>query len=223
MEYGTILVRTIVLYAFIVFVFRLMGKREIGQLNVVDFVISIMIAELAVYSIEEPNKPMLATLTPIFTLLSIQVVLALISLKSAKFRDVVDGKPSVLIKNGKIDEGEMRKQRYNFDDLLIQLREKDVQRVADVEFAILEPSGNLSVLEKNKNQKKKNSLFPQMKIPLAVVLDGKIDHDILTSINRTEFWLRQELRKLGYKDMKKISICSIDENGTFFVDIKDEK
>jgi uncharacterized membrane protein YcaP (DUF421 family) len=225
LEYGTILVRTVVLYAIIVFVFRVMGKREIGQLGIVDFVVSIMIAELAVVSIEDPKTPMLQSLLPIFLLLTIQVTLAIVSLKSEKFREIVDNKPSVLIKNGKIDEGEMRKQRYNFDDLLVQLREKDVAKVSDVEFAILEPSGKLSVIEKQKgnNKSKKQPLYPQLKLPLAIVLDGKVQEDHLNKINKTEFWLRQELRKLGFKEIKKISFCTIDENGTFFVDIKDEK
>jgi uncharacterized membrane protein YcaP (DUF421 family) len=224
LEYGTILVRTVVLYAIIVFVFRVMGKREIGQLGIVDFVVSIMIAELAVVSIEDPKTPMLQSLLPIFLLLTIQVTLAIVSLKSEKFREIIDNKPSVLIKNGKIDEGEMRKQRYNFDDLLVQLREKDVAKVSDVEFAILEPSGKLSVIEKQKgNKNKKQALYPQLKLPLAIILDGKVQEDHLSKINKTEFWLRQELRKLGFKDVKKISFCTIDENGTFFVDIKDEK
>jgi uncharacterized membrane protein YcaP (DUF421 family) len=224
LEYGTILVRTIVLYAIIVFVFRVMGKREIGQLGIVDFVVSIMIAELAVVSIENPKTPMLQSLLPIFLLLIIQVSLAIVSLKSEKFREIVDNKPSVLIKNGKIDENEMKKQRYNFDDLLVQLREKDVAKVADVEFAILEPSGKLSVIEKNKDKKKrKNVLYPQLRLPLAMILDGKVQEDHLSKINKSEFWLRQELRKLGFKEIKKISFCTIDENGTFFVDLIDEK
>ncbi|OZM57832.1 hypothetical protein CIB95_05590 [Lottiidibacillus patelloidae] len=225
MEYGTILVRTIVLYAIIVFVFRVMGKREIGQLGIVDFVVSIMIAELAVISIEDPKTPMLQSLIPIFLLLIIQVSLAIVSLKSEKFREIVDNKPSVLIKNGKIDENEMKKQRYNFDDLLVQLREKDVAKVSDVEFAILEPSGKLSVIEKNKgnNKQRKNVLYPQLRLPLAIILDGKVQEDHLGKINKSEFWLRQELRKLGFKEIKKISFCTIDENGTFFVDLKDEK
>jgi uncharacterized membrane protein YcaP (DUF421 family) len=221
LEYGTILLRTLVLYALIVIVFRLMGKREIGQLGIVDFVVSIMIAELAVVSIESPEKPMLNTVAPILLLLIIQVVLAYLSLKSNKLRQIVDAKPSVIINNGKINEKEMKKQRYNFNDLLIQLREKDVSRVADVEFAVLEPSGDLSVIQKDKNGSKK-SKFPQLKIPIGFILDGKIQVEHLELINKTELWLRQELRKRGYKDVKKISFCSIDDNGTFFVDLKDD-
>jgi len=194
-----------------------MGKREIGQLSVLDFVVSIMIAELAVISIEDTRVPMLQTIVPIVLLSLIQIIFAYISLKSEKMRKLVDGKPSILINQGKIDEGEMRKQRYNFDDLLIQLRQNKISKVSDVEFAILEPSGKLSVIEKDKEDETKSQL------PLPLILDGKIQEDHLRKINQTPLWLRQELRKLGYRDVKKISYCAYHDNQTFYVDIKDEK
>lgn len=143
MDYATIILRTIFIYFIILFVLRFMGKREIGQLSLLDFVVSIMIAELAVISIENIQVPMLHTILPIVILSIIQLVLAVFSLKSERIRKLVDGKPSVLINGGKIDEEEMRKQRYNFDDLLIQLRQQKVSKLSDVEFAILEPSGKL--------------------------------------------------------------------------------
>ena len=194
-----------------------MGKREIGELSILDLVVFIMIAEMAVVAIENPQDQMWHTLLPIFVLVSIQILLALVSLKSQKFRDIIDGKPSVIINKGKIDENEMKKQRYNFDDLLVQLRDKNVKNVADVEFAILEPSGKLSVIEKDKKKSKKKE--PTLNLPF--VMDGVIQEDNLKTENKTNLWLRQELRKLGYKDIKKISYCSYD-NGVFFIDLKDE-
>ncbi len=195
-----------------------MGKREIGQLSVLDFVVSIMIAELAVISIENFQGPIIYSLIPIFVLSIIQITFAFISLKSEKLRDFLDGEPSVLIKEGKIDEHEMRKQRYNFDDLLVQLRQNKVAKLSDVEFAILEPSGKLSVIEKAKEPQQKG---PNM--PLPLILDGKVQEEHLTKINKTPLWLRQEMRKIGYRDIKKISYCAIREDQSFFVDIKDEK
>ncbi len=194
-----------------------MGKREIGELSILDLVVFIMIAEMAVVAIENPQDKMWHTLLPIFLLVSIQILLAFLSLKSQKFRDIIDGKPSVIINKGKIDEKEMKKQRYNFDDLLVQLRDKNVKNVADVEFAILEPSGKLSVIEKDKKKSKKKE--PTLNLPY--VMDGTIQEDNLKTDNKTNLWLRQELRKLGYKDIKKISYCSYD-NGVFFIDLKDE-
>ncbi|WP_026672449.1 DUF421 domain-containing protein [Alkalihalobacterium bogoriense] len=218
MDYGTIILRTIFIYFIILFVLRFMGKREIGQLSVLDFVVSIMIAELAVVSIENIQVPMLHTIVPIVMLSLIQIFFAFLSLKSEKLRKLVDGRPSVLINKGKIDEGEMRKQRYNFDDLLIQLRQNNVHNIADVEFAILEPSGQLSVIEKDNNNDKNH-----VSLPLPLILDGNVQKEHLQKLNQTELWLRQEMRKLGYRDIKKISYCALQGDRSFFVDLKDEK
>ncbi|WP_100406579.1 DUF421 domain-containing protein [Bacillus solitudinis] len=218
MDYITIIVRTVFIYFIILFILRFMGKREIGQLSLLDFVVSIMIAELAVISIEDVNVPMMNTIVPILMLSLIQIVFAYVSLKSEKVRDLVDGEPSVLINEGKIDEGEMRKQRYNFDDLLVQLRQKNISNLSDVEFAILEPSGKLSVIEK-KDHLQQN--VPKM--PLPLILDGRVQHDHLKRIDQTPLWLRQEMRKLGYRDIKKISYCSLKGDHSFYVDLMDEK
>lgn len=199
-----------------------MGKREIGQLSVLDFVVSIMIAELAVISIENIKVPMVHTIVPIIVLMAIQISLAYISLKSQKLRKMIDGKPSVLITQGKIDEEEMRKQRYNFDDLLMQLRQSNISKVSDVEFAILEPSGKLSVIEKTKEVKTSGN-DRSINLPLPLVLDGKVQNHHLELIEKTPFWLRRELKKLGYKDIKKISYCSLNDKDSFFIDLKDEK
>lgn len=196
-----------------------MGKREIGELSLLDLVVFVMIGEMAVVAIEEPDKPLLVSLLPMFLLVVIQYSLSLISLRSQKFRDLVDGRPSILIDQGQINEKEMRKQRYNIDDLLVQLREKDIKNVADVEFAILEPSGKLSVFEKTKYENTNNAL----NVPLPLIKDGNIQEDQLIRIHKTNLWLRQELRKQGFHDLKKITYCSIDEYGNLFVDVKDDK
>ncbi len=231
-EYVLMIVRTIFLYIVILFIFRVMGKREIGELSVLDLVVFIMIAEMAVMAIENPKDPLIHTIIPMFLLMGIQIILAYVSLKSQRIRDVIDGKPSVIINNGKIDEKVMRKQRYNFDDLLIQLRDKNVKNVADVEFAILEPSGKLSVFEKKKNEgssadqdkdkdKDKDKKQEEGSLNLPLIMDGKIQEEHLKKVNKTNLWLRQQLRSLGYKDFKNISFCSYD-NGVFFIDLKDE-
>jgi uncharacterized membrane protein YcaP (DUF421 family) len=218
MELYTIIFRTLFIYFMIVVVFRMMGKREIGKLSVIDFVVSIMIAELAVISIEDPKIPMINSLVSIFVLLGIQLILAIISLKSRKMRELVDGKPSVIIKEGKVDEQEMRKQRYNFDDLLTQLRENNIRSLNEVEFGVLETTGKLSVIKKNEDTER-SAL--QMILPL--VLDGKILEDNLEKVDKTAFWLRQELKKAGIKDIKGISFCTLNEDGTLYVDEKNEK
>jgi uncharacterized membrane protein YcaP (DUF421 family) len=215
-EYVKIVIRTVFVYILILAIFRIMGKREIGKLSILDLVVSIMIAEMAVVAIENTKDPVLHTVFPMLLLMLIQITMAIISLKSKRFRDFVDGQPTIIINKGKIDEEAMRKQRYNFDDLLVQLREKNIGKISDVEFAILESSGQLSVFKKEISSNKN-----QGDITVPLILDGCIDEDNLARINKTNLWLRQELRKNGYQDIKKISFCSF-ENGKLYIDLKDE-
>lgn len=155
--YITILARTLFLYFLIVLIFRLMGKREIGELSILDLVVFIMIAEMAVTAIEAPSDPLINTVIPMLILMIIQISLAYLSLKNQKIRHILDGKPTIIINRGKVDEQAMRTQRYNFDDLMTQLRDKNINNVADVEFAILEPTGKLSVIERQKKIKSSQS------------------------------------------------------------------
>ena len=216
--YLNIAFRTISLYVVILVIFRLMGKREIGELSILDLVVFIMIGEMAVISIENTKDPLFHTMVPMVLLMLIQITLATISLKSKRFRNLVDGQPTIIINRGKIDEHAMKKQRYNFDDLMAQLREKDIRSIADVEFAILEASGNLSVIEKLQDPNKPNK---NGDITIPLIMDGQIDEENLKRINKTNLWLRQELKKKGHHDIKKISFCSY-ENGKFFIDLQDE-
>ncbi len=206
--------RTVVLYFIILIIFRLMGKREIGELSILDLVVFIMLAEIAVIGIENTKDPLFHTVLPMLVLLIIQLSLAYISLKSERIRHLIDGKPTIIIHRGKIDEKAMAKQRYNYDDLLMQLREKDIQHLSDVEFAILEPSGKLSVFQK---EGKSNSDFTW-----PIILDGEIQQDGLHKIDKDEHWLKKELRDRGYMDVSDISFCSF-EKGTFHIDLYNEK
>ncbi|MBU8879526.1 DUF421 domain-containing protein [Bacillus sp. FJAT-29790] len=213
-EYLLITFRTVAIYVVILLIFRAMGKKELGQLSVVDLVVSIMLAEMAVLAVENPKDPFFRHMLPMLILMIIQIVLAYVTLKSKKFRNLLDGEPIIIINKGKIDENAMRKHRYNFDDLLLQLRGKDIRNITDVEFAILETTGELSVLKK---EKKKTGT---MTIPL--ILDGVIQEASLERINETNFWLRQQLKKRGYDDIQNISFCSY-ENGQFYIDLIDER
>ncbi|WP_312473998.1 DUF421 domain-containing protein [Neobacillus sp.] len=218
--YLSIIFRTIFLYVVMLIIFRVMGKREIGELSILDLVVFIMIGEMAVIAIEDTKDPLLHTVIPMVLLMCIQVTLAILSLKNKKFRDLIDGKPSIIINRGKIDEAEMKKLRYNFDDLMTQLREKDIRSITDVEFAILETSGKLSVLEKIEEPKKPKTPSKNGDITIPLIIDGTIEEESLKRINKTNLWLRQELKKKGYRDIKKISFCSY-ENGKFFIDMQD--
>lgn len=208
-EIFDIILKTLFLYVVIMVIFRIMGKREIGELSIIDVVIYIMMAELAVVAIEDPNTPVINSLIPMLLLMMIQVSFAAVSLKSKKFRDFMEGKPSIIINNGKIDEKEMKKQRYNLDDLLLQLREKNIRNIADVEYAILEVSGRLSVFEKENDN---------TGITLPLIMDGVIQKENLRNMGKNIGWLKESLQELGYDHIENISLCSF-QDGEFFIDL----
>lgn len=179
MDIVTIVFRTVLIY-FVVFFFmlRIMGKREIGKLSLFDFVISIMIAEIAVFVLEDLHRPIINGILPMVVLVSIQIAIAYLSLKkNQKVRAWFGGDASLIIHNGRIDREEMKKkQRYNLDDLIGQLRQNKILNVSDVEFAILENTGKLTVIEKKKHDEA--PLAPDKiryeGLPLPLIMDGKV-------------------------------------------------
>ena len=184
MEYLTFIFKTIIIYFLVALIFRIMGKREVGQLGTFDLVVFILIAELVAISIENKNNFFL-NLIPVLILVFLQVVISKLSLKSVKFRKIVDGIPTIIIKKGVIDFKNMVEQRYSLDDLLLQLREKDVSDISEVDYAILEINGKLSVFKKKDN---KNNTFP-----LPIIVDGRVNFDNLYSIKKSNNWLLNTL------------------------------
>lgn len=172
-----------------------MGKREVGELGIIDLIVSILIAELAAISIEKYNTSIFLMLSPITLLVILQIVLAKVSLKSDKLRNMLDGEASMIIDNGKVNFKEMIKQRYNLEDLLTQLRARNVKSIEEVEYAILETSGKLSVFTKDA----KNS----GPYPLPIILDGKIQKMTLKRLNKKEKWLNEllEAKKVKLDDV----------------------
>ncbi len=149
MDLVIITLKTIFFYFFILISYRIMGKREIGQLGTTDLIVSILIAELVAISIENFNDTILNTVIPITVLVILEVILAYLSIKSKKVRYFLDGKPSLIISNGKINYKEMVKSRYSIDDLLFQLRQNSIKSIEEIEYAFLEPNGKLSIFPYN--------------------------------------------------------------------------
>ncbi|MGG0644488.1 DUF421 domain-containing protein [Sporosarcina gallistercoris] len=202
--------RTVLLYALIVLILRLMGKREVGELSVIDIVVFVIIAEVAAFALDSPDVKLINSIFPMLILLVIQFVSSFISLKNKKFRDIVDGDTTILIQDGKILEEEMRKQRYNLDDLFQQLREQQIGSVFEVAYAYLEPSGNLSVFK-----------YGETAPVLPLISDGDIDHRHLKIYKKTNEWLLAELRKKGIEDPQHVFYCSY-ENGELKVQLKQD-
>jgi len=227
MEAWSLALRTLIIYVVMYLIMRMMGKREIGKLSVFDLVISIMIAEIAAIMIEDAEMPMWQGFLPMVVLAATQIVLALVTLKSRKARLLFDGKPSYLIENGKLNKEEMKKQRYSLDDLMLQLRENKVMNVADVEFAVLESTGKLSVTTKEQFQQEKLDGAgvdgERLKIryeglPIPLIMDGKVMNDNLAKIGQNRFWLNGELQKRGIKSAKEVFLCTLDHRGRLFID-----
>ena len=185
------LFRCLVFYIVIAISYRVMGKREVGELSIMDFIVSIFLAQLASISIENLEDNIFISMGPILLLVLIQLVLARLSYKNSKVRNILDGDVSVIINRGKINFEEMLKQRYNLDDLLSQLRDKEIKSIEEVDYAILETSGKLSVFKKSED---KNSVYP-----LPVIIDGVVQEDVLMQIKKDKDWLDKMIRKEGYE------------------------
>ncbi|MFA4884630.1 MAG: DUF421 domain-containing protein [Desulfotomaculaceae bacterium] len=218
------IIRTIILFAVVVIGLRLMGKRQIGQLQPYELVIVIMLSALAAIPMENTGIPLASGLFPIFTLLVAQVALSYVSLKSERARGVICGTPSVLIENGKIIEKELARIRYNINDLLEQLRAKNVPNIADVEFAILETSGELSVIPKSQKRPivPADMNLPTMYegLPITLIIDGYVFSKNLAKINLNEDWLKSELQKFGVNNFKEVLFASLDTEGKLFYQVK---
>ena len=215
MELVIITLKTIFFYFFILVSYRIMGKREIGQLGTTDLIVSILIAELVAISIENFNDTILNTVIPITVLVIMEVILAFLSIKSKRVRYFLDGKPSLIISGGKINYKEMVKSRYSIDDLLFQLRQNSVKSIEEIEYAFLEPNGKLSIFPYNLLKLKSS-------YPMALIIDGVIQNDTLAHINKNKDWLLEELHRsnLGvseifyafYKKHKVYIIKNVDIN-----------
>lgn len=192
MEIMNALFRTVFFYFVVVIAYRIMGKRELSQLQVIDFIVSILMAELIAISIENIDDPIYLALIPIIALVLIEIVLAKISLKSKKINDIMTGKPSLIILNGKLNFKELVKCRYSLDNILLELRQNQIKSISDVEYAFLETNGKLSVF-------KYNFLKTSSDYPMPIIIEGKIDNNTLKYIKKNKVWVLNELRKRKIK------------------------
>jgi len=221
-----VIIRTVIIYLTVLLVMRLMGKREVGQLSTFDLVVAIMIAEIAVFPMEDLNIPIYIGLIPMFILVGGEILISYLCLKSRLLRKIIDGGPSIIISKGKIMEKEMRRLRYNLNDLLAQLREKNIFDVSDVKYAILETSGKLSVMLKTPKRcltpEDINLRLPEEEAPSPIILDGEVLKNNLTLHGLTDLWLDNKLKEYSLS-AKDILYASIDSRGKLFLSEKVKK
>ncbi|WP_027340566.1 DUF421 domain-containing protein [Halonatronum saccharophilum] len=223
---SNLFLRTVYIYFITLTAIRLMGKREVGELSPFDLVVSLMIAELGVIVIEERSLTLWQGILPIFTLAGIEILMSYLSLKSNFLRRILNGRPVILIKNGELMKGEMKKSRYNIHDLMRQLRKEGIFEVSDVEFAILETSGELSILPKSQ----KRGLTPEhLHIPteyeglsLTLIADGEIDYNALNNAGLDEEWLLKELRKREINSPKDVLLATLESDGNIYISTNEE-
>ena len=214
-----IFIRSIFLYIIVLIVMRLMGKREIGQLQPFELAISIMIADLASTPMADAGIPITNGIIPILALLVMHLIISVVNIKSIKARAILCGKPAILIYRGRIDEKVLRKERFTVNELEERLRGSNVISIADVEYAILETNGQVTVIQK---PEKKNvtvedlELQPRYEgITYDLVLDGKVMYENLKKLSKDYDWLKREVSKFKIKPEDAL-IVTIDGKGKIF-------
>lgn len=219
-------IRTIILYILVLIVMRFMGKREISQLQPFELAISIMIADLATIPMAEPGIPITNGIIPILGLLIMHLTISVINLKSVKLREIMCGKPSILIYRGRIVEKNMKKERFTINELEERLRGNNVFNIGDVEYAILETSGQVTVIQK---PNKRNAIpedfgiSPEYEgIAYDLVVDGKIMKQNLEKLGKDYNWLLKQVDAFGIKPEDAL-IATIDGKGNFFCQEKEER
>lgn len=206
MDILIIVFRTLLYYILFLFLFRIMGKREIGELGMNDLLVSVLFAEFATLAIEKYNEPLLKTIIPTILIVVLQVSISYFSLKNPKFREIIDLKPSLIIKDGLINFKEMEKQRYGIEDLLTQIRDKGIKSLDEIEYAILENNGKLSIF-----------LYDNKKIyPMPLIIDGKIQYDTLAYINKSKNWIYNILKKEN-TELKNVFYAFYKNNKCFII------
>ena len=218
--------RAIILYIIVLIVMRLMGKREIGQLQPFELAISIMIADLASIPMTEIGIPIFNGIIPILGLLVMHLIISVINLKSLKARGVICGKPSILIYRGKINEKALKKERFTINELQERLRGNNVFNLGDVEYAILETSGEITVIqkpEKRATTPEDFNITPEYEgIPYDLVIDGKIMHENLKAIGKNDEWLKKQVQKFNIQPEQAL-VVTLDGKGQIFCQKKEEK
>ena len=218
--------RAIILYIIVLIVMRIMGKREIGQMQPFELAISIMIADLAATPMAETGIPISNGIIPILGLLVMHLVISTINIKSTKAREILCGKPSILINKGKIDENVLRKERFTINELEERLRDNNIFNIGDVEYAILETSGEVTIIQK---PSKRNvipedlNIEPEYEgIPYDLVIDGKIMEKNLKAIGKDEKWLEKQVEKFHMRP-KDALVVTIDGKNQIFCQRKENK
>lgn len=212
--------RTIIIYIIVVFALRIMGKRQLGELQPSELVVTILVSNLATMSIEDSSIPLLGTVMPIFTLVSCEVLVSLLTMKSNMAQRIISGNPRIVIRDGRIDQKELRNLRWSIDDLMEQLRSNGIFDVTEVAFAVVETSGSLSVYEKYRSRPLTLELqenpvgedFP----PIVLISDGVVDRKAYQYCGIDDKWLEDTLSR-KHLSFKEVFFMSCDKKKNYHI------
>lgn len=223
-----VFLRTTILYILVVITMRLMGKRQVAELQPYELVIAIMISDLASLPMQDQRLPLLLGIIPIITLLFLKTILNLISLKFKCTRKLIDGEPCILIYDGKINYNALKQQQLDLDELFEQLRISNYYNIDEIQYAILENNGQLSILPKNYNSthessgNNNNSKSSKVQLPQIIIADGKINKNTINNMNKDEDWLMSILKNHNITHPKEVFIAMFDTKGEFKYQLFDE-
>ena len=219
-------VRGVILYILLVAVIRMMGKRQVGQMEPSEFVVTMMVADFAAIPLEKADIPLYTAVIPVLTVLGMELVLSGLSMGSIRFRKFVCGKPVILIENGHILQNNLRRTRVTMDELTGHLREKGILDLESVQYAILETNGNLSVFPYAKDApasaKDAKVTVQEQYLPVTIISDGKLEKENLHISGRNEKWLEKELKKEKAK-IEDTWLLTVDKAGKVFFCRKEAK
>ncbi len=222
----TVFLRTVILYISMIFAMRIMGKKQVGELRPGELVVSIAISDLASIPMQDTDQPLLSGLIPMFTLMCLEVCLSFLTLKSRFIRDIFSGRPCIIISHGIIDEKALSRLRYSLSDLTEELRTAGCSDIRDVEYAVLETTGALNIIQKSS----KRPLSPSdlrlkvepSNITITVIADGRLIKESLAGTGRGEAWLKAELRKKNILSYGEVFYAAVSGN-ELYVQPKERK
>lgn len=216
----TIFIRTVIIYILLLTIMRIMGKRQLGELDVGELVITILLSEIATTPITNPERPLLEAIIPIATLAALEILTSILILRSPVFKSVLSSKPAVLIVKGVIDYKMMKKVRISLEELTSQIRQNGVYDICEVDYAILEENGKMSVIPKNANrQPDKNDLCIKCEdngVMHIVISDGCVNAHGLNIIGKDRAWLEGKLKTFSIS-VKDVFCMTVDDTGKIFI------
>ncbi len=219
-------IRAIIIYISVITAVRVMGKRQIGELKPHELVVTVLVSQIATIPMEDNTMPLINSLVPLMTLVALELFVSVLNMKSLTFRNLMQGKPIIIIRDGKIDQRQMKRLRFTVDDLVDSLREKDIFDINDVAYAVIETNGSVSVLPKKERQpvtpKDLQLSVDKQHMPVVIVIDGKPVQEYFGDFPSDLSGLEEELKKRGIP-IQRVLYMSKDDHQTYTIIQKEQQ